>query len=158
MTKRTLAAGLLVLLAALPMRAGFHDVAHAIGRRPGIHRVTIPLLGLIRFGVWIVHPKGVYDFQLATFEGHGGGDAEELAAVFRERIGPEYRPLVQVRSSKSGELTMIYAKPLGGDRVDLFILTRDRQDTVLLRVDADATVAAAEVRKQGVDVRGHRRH
>jgi len=35
MTKRTLAAGLVVLLTALPMRAGFHDVAHAIGRRPG---------------------------------------------------------------------------------------------------------------------------
>jgi len=157
MTKRTLAAGLVVLLTALPMRAGFHDVAHAIGRRPGIHRVTIPLLGLIRFGVWIVHPKGVYDFQLATFEGRGGNDAEELAAVFRERIGAGYRPLVQVRSARNGELTLIYAKPLGGDRVDLFILSRDRQDTVLLRVDADATVAAEEVARQRINVRVRRR-
>jgi len=157
MTKRTLAAGLVVLLTALPMRAAFHDVAHAIGGRPGIHRVTIPLLGLIRFGVWIVHPKGVYDFQLATFEGRGGSDAEELAAVFRERIGPGYRPLVQVRSTRNGELTLIYAKPLGGDRVDLFILSRDRQDTVLLRVDADATVAAEEVARQRINVRVRRR-
>ena len=99
----------------------------------------------------------MYDFQLATFEGHGGDDAGELAAVFRERIGAGYRPLVQVRSARSGELTLIYARPLGGDRVDLFILSRDHSDTVLLRVDADATVAAAEVARHRIDVRVSRR-
>lgn len=157
MTKRTLAASVVLLLTALPMRAGFHEVAHEIGQQPGVHRVTIPLLGLIRFGVWIVHPKGVYDFQLATFEGRGRDDDKELAAVFRERVGAGYRPLVQVRSARSGELTLIYAKPLGGDRVDLFILTRDRTDTVLLRVDADATVAAAEVARQRINTHVCRR-
>lgn len=157
MTKRALASCLVIMLLALPMRAGFHEVAHAIGKRPGLRRVTIPLLGLVRFGVWVVHPKGVYDFQLATFEGRDGGEAGELEAILRERIGAGYRPMVQVRSTRSGELTLIYAKPLGGDRVDLFILSRDGSDTVLLRVDADARVAAAEVARERIDVRVARR-
>jgi len=152
-----IAAGFTVLLLALPMRAGFHEVAHAIGKRPGVRRVDIPLMGLLRFGVWIVHPKGVYDFQLATFEGRDGRDGAELAAILRERIGAGYRPMVQVRSARGGELTLIYAKPLGGDRVDLFILSRDHHDTVLLRVDADARIAAAEVAKERIDIHVARR-
>jgi hypothetical protein len=44
------------------------------------------------------------------------------------------QPLVRTRSNRSGETTLIYARPLGGDRVALLIFAHDREDTTILRV------------------------
>lgn len=139
---------------ALPLRADFRQIAAAIEARHGVKRVDIPLLGLVRFACWIVHPKGVYDFQLATFENLRGADANEFAALMRDKVGEGYRPMVQVRSTQRGEFTFIYAKPASDQRrVELFILTHDRGDTVLIHLDADADIAAQEVAKQRGGVR-----
>jgi hypothetical protein len=147
MTRR-LSALLVLVILALPLRAGFREVASAIEARHGAKRVTIPFLGLARFACWVVHPKGVYDFQLATFEDVRGVDGEDFAAILREKVGEGYRPMVQVRSTRRGEFTFIYAKPAPDQsRVELFILTHDHSDTVLIRLDADADVAAREVAK-----------
>jgi hypothetical protein len=145
MTKRA-ALVALVLFAALPLHAGFKDVVHAVESRTQMHPTYVPLLGLARFAVWIIHPDGVYDFQLATFEGADELDPRELAAIMRERAGAGYQPLVQVRSARSGEWSFIYAKPSrNGSRVDLLILTHDNDDTVLVRVDVDADVLVREM-------------
>jgi hypothetical protein len=153
MNRRFLAVFLLVAF-ALPLHADFRQVAAAIEAHHGVKRMSIPFLGLVRFACWIVHPKGVYDFQLATFENLRGADANEFAALMREEVGNGYRPMVQVRSTRSGEFTFIYAKPASDQpRVELFILTHDRHDTVLIHLDADAEVAAQEVAKQRGGVR-----
>jgi hypothetical protein len=44
------------------------------------------------------------------------------------------QPLVQTRSNRHGETTLIYARPLGGDRVALLVFAHDRQDTTVVRV------------------------
>jgi hypothetical protein len=151
---RRLAALLLLSALAVPLHADFRQVAAAIEARHGIKRVNIPLLGLMRFACWVVHPKGVYDFELATFENLRGADANEFAGILREKVGEGYRPMVQVRSTPRGEFTFIYAKPAPDQhRVELFILTHDRSDTVLIHLDADADVAAREVAKQRGGVR-----
>lgn len=133
MTKRLLLIALLV--AALPMRADFSSVVKEIASHPGLHRVTIPFLGLARFCVWIVHPEGVHDFQLATFEGDGSSvDGRTIGELLLRNAGPGFHPLVRVQSRR--EWTYIYARP-AGDLFELMIATHDSQDTTVVRAVVD---------------------
>jgi hypothetical protein len=144
MTKRA-ALFALALLAAVPSYAGFNDVVRAVEARTQMHPTSIPFLGLARFAVWIVHPEGVYDFQLATFEGESRGaiDYDDLTATIRKAAGNGFRPLVQARSRRKGEFTYILAKPLDDDRIEFMLATHDHSDTVVIRavIDADKMLA-----------------
>jgi hypothetical protein len=140
-TKRIIA---LVLLAAvaLPLQADFTAIARAIDSHHGVRRVWIPFFGVARFLVRVIQPKGVHDVQLATFEGAERVDPRELNALLKSKLDQGFRPLVQVRSRK--EWSFIYARPRGGNRIELVILAHD-DDTVLVRVDVDADVLAREL-------------
>ena len=144
MSKRSLFAALL-LFAALPLHAGFKDVVRAVEQRTQMHPTYIPLLGLARFAVWIIHPDGVYDFQLATFEGTSTRaiDFDDLTATVRKAAGAGFQPLVQARSAHNGEFTYILAKPLDDNRVEFMLATHDHSDTVVIRavIDADKMLA-----------------
>ena len=140
MTKSVAAA--LLLAFTLPLHAGFAEVARAIDAHRGVERVTIPFLGLARVAVWLVEPAGVGDFQLVTFRGAGNLDPRRLQALMREKVGQGYSPLVQVRSKK-GEWSFIYARPsANGERIELIVLAHDSDETVLVRVEADAEEVA----------------
>lgn len=146
MTKRLAAALLLLTSLTLPLHAGgFAEVARAIDSHRGVKRIWIPFLGVARFAVRMVQPEGVRDFQLAVFEGAERVDPKELQKLMRDKIGAGFHPLVQVRSKKSGEWSFIYARPHGGNRIELVILAHDDDDTALVRVDVDADVLAREL-------------
>ena len=147
MTKRIAFAAVLAALVAWPLRADFDSLVRAVGTIRGLHRIPLPGLGLARFAVWMIHPKGVYDFQIATFEGNGGNlDRNEFEALLRRHAEAGYRPLVQAHSRRSGELTLIWARPSGGDRVELLLLTHEPGDeTVVLRTVVDLATIAREV-------------
>ena len=121
-------------LGAMPARANFDDIVRAVESRYNVHRTSIPMFGLVRFALWVVHPSGVSDVQLATFENTHFGDQRELADIVRRNAGEPMQPLVQSHSNRNGETTLIYARPLGGDRVALLIFAHDREDTTVLRV------------------------
>lgn len=146
MSKRSVLLAL-VLFAALPLHAAFKDVVHAVEARTQMHPTYIPLLGLARFAVWIIHPKGVYDFQLATFEGESARniDFDELTATVRKAAGAGYQPLVQARSRRNGEFTYILAKAAGDDRVEFMLATHDHSDTVVIRAVIDANTMLAHI-------------
>ena len=135
----------LALFAALPMYAGFKDVVRAVETRTQMHPTYVPLLGLARFAVWIVHPDGVYDFQLATFEGESRREInyDDLTATIRRAAGAGFSPLVQSRSNRKGEFTYILAKPLDDNRIEFMLATHDHSDTVVVRcvIDADKMLA-----------------
>ncbi|HYI09828.1 MAG TPA: hypothetical protein VEK57_12260 [Thermoanaerobaculia bacterium] len=144
-TKRLLLV-LLLVAAAVPAQADFNAIARAIDGHRGVKRVWIPFLGVARFMVRAVEPKGVYDFQLATFEGTEDLDAQQLKEILRSKIGPGFTPLVQVWSNRRDEWCFIYAKPKG-ERIELVILARD-DETVLVRVDVDADQVAREIHER----------
>lgn len=121
-------------LGATPARANFDDILHAVESRYHVHRTSIPMFGLVRFAVWVVHPSGVSDVQLATFEDAHFDDQRELAEIVRRNAGEPMQPLVQARSNRNNETTLIYARPLGGDRVALLIFAHDHKDTTVVRV------------------------
>jgi hypothetical protein len=145
-TKRIAAALLLLTAVTLPLHAGgFADVARALDAQRGVKKIWIPFLGVARFAVRMVHPEGVRDFQLAVFEGAENVDPKTLQQLMRDKIGPGFHPLVQVRSKKSAEWSFIYARPHGKNRVELVILAHDDEDTALVRVDVDADILAKEL-------------
>jgi hypothetical protein len=145
MNKRLLAAVLLFSIVATPVHAGFAEVARAIEAKRGVDRVWIPFMSVARFAVRMIKPEGVYDFQLATFEGAEKVNPAELQAILRTKIGPGYTPLVQVWSKKSSEWSFIYAKPAADGRIELVVLAHDDADTVLVRVEVDAEMVAREL-------------
>jgi len=121
-------------LGATPARANFDDIVRAVESRYHVQRTTIPMFGLVRFALWCVHPGGVSDVQLATFENAHFDDMKGLAEIVRRNAGEAMQPLVQTRSNRQNETTLIYARPLGGDRVALLIFAHDREDTTVVRV------------------------
>jgi hypothetical protein len=121
-------------LGATPARANFEDIVRAVESRYHVQRTTIPMFGLVRFALWCVHPGGVSDVQLATFENAHFDDMKGLAEIVRRNAGEAMQPLVQTRSNRQNETTLIYARPLGGDRVALLIFAHDREDTTVVRV------------------------
>jgi len=144
-TKRLVSAALLLAL-ALPLHADFNDIVRAIDDHRGVKKIWMPGIGLARFLVWMVRPKGVRDFQIAVFEGAAALDPYELQGMMRAKVGPGFAPLVQVRSRKSREWTFIYARPRpNSDRIELVVLTQDDSDTVLVRVDVNADSIAREL-------------
>ena len=145
MTKRLVA--LFALLITLPLHADFASVARAIDSQQGVKRIWIPFLGMARFVVRVVAPEGIHDFQLATFEGADDVDPRKLGEIIRTKAGPGFTPLVQVWSRKSNDWSFIYARPSKkADRLELMILAHDDSDTVLVRVDVDATMVARELK------------
>lgn len=148
MTKRLTISVLLLLTIALPLHADFDAVARAIDAKQGVSRVWIPFLGVARFAVWLVAPRGVQDFQLVTFRGAEKLDARELQNIVRSEIGAGFTPLVQVWSRKSREWSFIYAKPAAdGKHIELVVLAHDNDDTVLVRVATDADAIAREINR-----------
>ena len=146
-TKRLLCAALLIAV-TLPVFAGFRDVADAIDRHRGLRRVWTPGLGLARFAVWIVQPKGVHDFQLVRFEGSEDIDPNDLSAIMKTHAGPGFTPLVRAWSKKSGEWSFVYARPHpNSTSIELMVLAHDDDDTVLVRVDVDASIIAREIQE-----------
>ena len=121
-------------LGATPARANFDDIVRAVESRYNVHRTWIPMFGLVRFALWVARPGGVSDVQLATFEDTKINDVQGLADIVRRNAGEPMQPLVQTRSNRNGETTLIYARPLGGDRVALLVFAHDHSDTTLVRV------------------------
>jgi hypothetical protein len=147
MSKRIALVALAVVFAALPLRADFDSLVRAVETIPGLHRVPLPGFGLVRFAVWMVHPEGVHDVQLATFEGKGSGDIDrrELERLIRRHADAGYSPLVQVHSRRTGELTLIWARPQG-DRVELLLIAHEPNDeTVVLRTVVDVNAIARQI-------------
>ena len=140
MTGKRLAllAAVVLSLVAVPLHAGFDEIANALCKRTGLKRVSVPFLGLARLAVWVVEPNGVRDFQLVTYEATGDVDLAELRDAIRSHIDRGFQPLVQVQSARKGEFSMIYARPRGDDHVELIVFTHDGGDTVLVRVEVDA--------------------
>ena len=75
----------------------------------------------------------------------GSADLERL---LRRGLTADFQPLVRVRSNRSHEWTLIYARPLG-NRLEVMLLTHDSSDTVLIRADVDADALSRTVNERG---------
>jgi hypothetical protein len=146
-------ASLLLLAMARPLQAGLAEVARAIESRYSIRRTSIPFFGLARFAVHIIHPDGVHDVQLATFEGAQLDSFNELAALVRANAGGGFSPMVESHE-RNGDWTLIYGRPIDKDLVELLIVSHEHSETTLVQVKVDAsqmekTISSKGRRKKG---------
>ena len=138
MSKRVLLV-LTFVFAATSARADFDALVRAVESSRGLHRIWMPGMGLVRLAVRMAHPDGVYDLQLARFSGNGSVDFDEVV-----RSTPA-APIIRSRE-RSGEVAVIWARPLHGDLFELLILAHDPTDeTVVVRVVVDGEMLAREL-------------
>lgn len=144
MRSKRLALAALLLLATTPLYAGFDQIETVLRARLG-SPTYVPFMGVIRVVTWVIHPKGVHDIRLTVFEGKRGAiDGKEIEAVVQREIPRGFTPLVRTRSNRTGEWAFIYARPRG-ERLELFVVSHDREDTVLVQVDVDPDVVMREI-------------
>jgi hypothetical protein len=136
-------AAALVVVGAATAHADFNSLVRIIESQPRLHRVWTPGMSLVRLGVGMVHPEGVHDFQLAIFEGDGRFDRRDFEAILRTSTD---RPMVQVHSNRTGETSVIWARPIGRDLMEMVLLAHDpHDDTVVLRAVIDGEMLAREI-------------
>jgi len=126
--------------AAVSAHADFNALVSVVSSTRGMHRIWTPGISLVRFGVRIVHPAGVHDFQIAVFEGDGNID---LKRVMR---GTPETPMVRTHDNRTGETAVIWARPLGTDLIEMLLVAHDPNDqTVVLRAVIDGEMLAREI-------------
>lgn len=142
MSKRA-GAILAVVLFCSSAYADFNGLVRAVDAHRGMHRVWTPGIGLARLVVWMVHPAGVHDFQLAVFEGKerfNHADFESIVATSGAT------PIIQVHSNRTGEVSVIWMQPIHRDTFELLLLAHDPNDeTVVLRTVIDGETLAREI-------------
>jgi len=143
MNRRIVLAISVIVLVAAHARADFNSLLRVVESQPGLHRVWTPGISLARLAVRMVHPEGVHDFQLAVFEGGGRFDGRDFEAILRTSAD---RPMVQVHSNRTGETSVIWARPVGSDLVEMLLLAHDPNDeTVVLRAVINGEMLAREI-------------
>lgn len=124
------------LLLSTPVAAradDFDAVVKHVRAACGGKRVRIPFLGLANFATKLVRPAGVKSFKLAVFEDvTKAGDVSGLGEAVGRSLGPEWRPLVRVRSGRGAEQTHVYIRE-AGENLKLMIVTLDGEQATVIR-------------------------
>src|SRR3954453_4921533 len=111
---RSCAVCALILLLPLTLPANDFDwLVREFSRQSGARQTYIPLFGLVRFSVAVVHPAGASQLQLAVFE-HANLESERFRHLTDAVVGDEWKPMVRVRS-RNNESTNIYTQQRGRD-------------------------------------------
>jgi len=115
----------------------FGVLVHYVESHYHAHRSHRFLLGFASFAVKIVHPYGVKGMKLALWENqnfpsHSKIDSD-FPAVVRAGLADGWQPMVQVRSRRDGERTVIFAKP-DGKNMKLLVATVENDEAVVLQV------------------------
>lgn len=97
-------------------------------------KVGIPFMSLARFVVAVARPAGVKSFKLTLFNGlQFSRDTldSEMQAGLRETFGPEWIPILRVRS-REGEQVYMYMRESGKD-VKINLVTIDKENAAVIR-------------------------
>lgn len=139
------AALLLTLFLGSPATAKadeFDAVVRNVREACGGRKVRIPFLGLAGFATKLVRPAGVKSFKLAIFEDlKRKGDASGLGEVIGQSLGPQWRPLVRVRSGGGAEQTHVYIRD-SGDDLKVMIVTLDGEQATVIRAKVNPEALA----------------
>lgn len=136
----------------------FSAIVRRLQMHAGVEDTSPPFLWLASLAVRSVRPAGVLDFRLATFEGRHLADVardRDFDALVRQTAGPGWTPLLQVRSSRRGELVSIQTQT-HRDHVSLLLVTIDEHDAVVIQL-AVKPDAIAQWIKEPIRIRSRAR-
>lgn len=131
---------LVFTFAALPAQAKDGDgdeygkVVKHLKTKYRAKKVKIPFLWFARFAVSVVRPAGVKSFSITMFEdlkiSKETMDAE-MQSGLRSSMGPEWSPIMRVRSQK-GEQMYMYMREAGSS-VKIMLVTVENQQAAIIR-------------------------
>lgn len=128
-----------ILAGPAPLRAGtreFRGVVRDLRARCACAPQGTGCLG------WIARccsPRGMHGLHMAIFDlppATRGLAPGELEALVREKVGSAMAPIVRVRSSRSGEHTLIYARA-ARRRADLLLVSAEPREIVVMSFQLD---------------------
>lgn len=122
-------------IAASAKDSSFDAIAKHLKAQYKAKRRKVPFMGLATFAVKIIHPAGVKSIKLAIFEELDHAPApgnNELNAIMRNALPPEWKPLVRIRS-RDGEQMYVYALD-EGKSIKLMVVNIDGTDAVIARI------------------------
>jgi hypothetical protein len=129
---RSFAVCALILFLPLMLCANEFDwLVREFSRQSGARQTYIPLFGLVRFSVAVVHPAGATQLRLAVFE-HANLESEKFSRLTDVVVGHEWKPMVRVRS-RNNESTNIYTQQRGRD-LRLLIASLDGGEATFVQV------------------------
>jgi hypothetical protein len=122
----------LILFVPLMLSANEFDwLVREFSRQSGARQTYIPLFGLVRFSVAVVHPAGTRQLRLALFE-HADLESKKFSQLTDAVVGQEWKPMIRVRS-RNNESTNIYAQQQGRD-LRLLITSLDGTEATFVQV------------------------
>ena len=128
----------------------FDAVVKHVRAACGGKRVRIPFLGLAGFATKLVRPAGVKSFKLAVFEGvTRAGDVSGLGDAIGRSLGPQWRPLVRVRTGRGAGQTHVYVRE-AGDNLKVMIVTLDGEQATVIRAKVNPEALARFAREPKV--------
>jgi hypothetical protein len=136
----------------------FNAIVRRLQTHAGVEETSPPFLWLASLAVSVARPAGVLDFRLATFEGRHLADVardRDFDALVRQTAGEGWTPLLQVRSSRKGELVSIQTRT-HRDHVSLLLVTVDQHDAVVIQL-AVSPDAIAQWIKEPVRIKSRAR-
>src|SRR4051812_38366911 len=135
---RFLAICALIVFVPLMLSASEFDwLVREFSRRSGARQAYIPLFGLVRSSLAVVHPAGAGQLRLAVFE-HTDLESEEFSQLTDAVVvGHEWKPMVRVRS-RNNESTNIYVQQQGRD-LRLLITSLDGGEATFVQVQIRPT-------------------
>lgn len=140
-----LATLLLTLVLSTPATAradDFDAIVKHVRAACGGKKVRIPFLGLAGFATKLVRPAGVKSLKLAVFEDlTRTGDMSGLGAAIGQSLGPEWRPLVRIRSGRGAEQTHVYVRE-AGDNLKVMIVALDGDQATVIRAKVNPEALA----------------
>jgi hypothetical protein len=129
---------LLFTFAAMPASAKDGDeygkVVNHLKTKYQAKKVKIPFMWLARFAVGVVRPAGVKSFNITLFEklrfSRATLDAEMNAAM-KDSLGPEWAPILRVRSQDGQQVYMNMKE--AGNSVRVMLVTIDKEGAAIVR-------------------------
>lgn len=132
-----LAVALLATVSAAPATAGdreFHQIVQRLSSAYG--KKPMPFMGFVSFAARFAQPEGVSGMKLAIFDDVDPSLAPDPADFdsFVQRVaGPDYCPMVRVRSNRDGEQTYIYVRDAKGG-YEMLVLTLEPSEAVVVKM------------------------
>jgi len=117
----------------------FEAIANHFKTKYKAKKISVPFMWLARAAVKVVRPAGVKSFNITIFEDLKFSRQtlhKEMRDVMRQSFGPEWRPILNVRS-RDGEQVYMYMRE-DGKNIKIALAVIDENEAVLIRATFNA--------------------
>jgi hypothetical protein len=132
-----LALAFIATINAVPATASdreFHEIVERLSA--AYQKKPMPFMGLASFAARFAQPDGVSGVKIAMFAGFDpslGPDPADFDAFVQRAAGPDYCPMVRVRSNRGRGQTYVYVREAKGG-YEMLVLSLEPSEAVVVKV------------------------